>query len=68
MNDIFVTKGKPLVVKVDEQAPIAKQLTEKHLISSTRHQDYKQSKSLVSSRNYLTSLALEMDKIYPILK
>jgi len=68
MNEVFVTKGKPLVVKVDEQAPIAQQLTEKHLISSTRHQDYKQRKAFVSSRNYLTSLALELDKIYPIVK
>jgi hypothetical protein len=68
MKDVFVTKGNPLVVKVDEQAPIAKQLTEKPVISSTRHQDYKQSKAFVSSRNYLTSVALELDKIYPIVK
>jgi hypothetical protein len=63
MKDVFVTKGKPLVVKVDEQA---KQLTEKPLISSTRHQDYKHSKAVHSSRSYLTTIAVELDKIYPI--
>jgi hypothetical protein len=67
MNDVFVTKGKPLVVKVDEQAPSGSS-NRQLLISSTRHQDYKQSKAFVSSRNYLTSLALELDKIYPIVK
>jgi hypothetical protein len=65
MKDIFVTKGKPWVVKVEEQAHIGsskKQL----LISSTRHQDYKHSKAVHSSRSYLTSIAVELDKIYPI--
>jgi hypothetical protein len=63
MKDVLVTQGKPLVVKVDEQA---KQLTEKPLISSTRHHDYKHSKAVYSSRSYLTSIAVELDKIYPI--
>ena len=57
-------KKMPLVAVVE---PVELQV-EQAQISSTRHQYYKQSKAFVSSRNYLTSIALELDKIYPIIK
>ena len=69
MDSIDQLNGKkmPLVAVVE---PVEAQVVAagKPLISSTRHQEYKQSKAFVSSRNYLTSLALELDKIYPIVK
>ena len=58
IEDLFVTKGKPLIVKVEEN-PI-----QKPTISSSRH--YKQAKAVRSSRSYLTSIAVELDQIYPI--
>ena len=42
------------------------EISQKPLISSSRHQDYKHSKAIQSSRSYLTSIAVELDKIYPI--
>ena len=62
IKDLFITKGKPLVVKVEEVQ------SQKPTISFTRHQDYKQTKAISSCRSYLTSLALELEKIYPIVK
>jgi hypothetical protein len=63
MDSIDQLEGKkmPLVVVLD---PVV--IAEKPAISSTRHQDYKHSKAVHSSRSYLTSIAVELDKIYPI--
>ena len=60
IGEFFVTTGKPYIVKVEEN-PI-----QKPTISSTRHQDYKHSKAVHSSRSYLTSIAVELEKIYLI--
>ena len=60
MKDVFVTKGKPLIVKVE--APL------RPAISSSRHQDYKHSKAIHSSRSYLTSIAVELEKLYALEK
>lgn len=37
-------------------------------ISSSRHVDYKYSKSLHSSRSFLTNIAIEMEAVFPIKK
>jgi hypothetical protein len=60
MNDVFVTKGKPLIVRVESVS--------RQAISSTRHQDYKHSKAIHSSRSYLTSIAVELEKLYELEK
>ena len=64
MDTIDQLNGKkmPLVAVVE---PVELQ---KPNISSTRHQDYKQSKAFTSSRSFLTSIALELAEIYPITK
>jgi hypothetical protein len=35
-------------------------------ITKTRHQEYKHNSAIYSSRAYLTSIAQELDKIYPV--
>ena len=60
MKDVFYAKGKPLIVKVE--APL------RPAISSIRHQDYKHSKAVHSSRSYLTSIAVELEKLYSLEK
>ena len=60
MKDIFVEKGKPLIVKVESPIRVA--------ISSSRHQDYKHSKAIHSCRSYLTSIAVELEKLYSLEK
>ena len=60
MKDIFVEKGKPLIVKVESPIRVA--------ISSSRHQDYKHSKAVHSSRSYLTTIAVELEKLYSLEK
>jgi hypothetical protein len=62
VKDLFVTKGKPLIVKVEELQ------NQKPVISSTRHQDYKHSKAVHSSRSYLTSIAVELESMYTLEK
>jgi hypothetical protein len=62
MTEIFITKGKPLIVTVE----IPVETTQKPSISTIRHRDYKHSKALHSSRSFLTSIAVELQKIYPI--
>jgi hypothetical protein len=58
-------KTMPLVAVV-EPAEVQVEAAGKPLISSTRHQDYKHNIAIHSSRSYLTSIAIELDKIYPI--
>ena len=60
MKDVFVEKGKPLIVKVE--APL------RPAISSIRHQEYKHSKAVHSSRSYLTTIAVELEKLYALEK
>ena len=66
MDSIDQLNGKkmPLVAVVE---PVELQV-EQAQISSTRHQDHKQSKAFTSSRSFLTSIALELAEIYPITK
>lgn len=56
--DVLYEKKMPLVAVVEVE-PV-----QKPEISSTTH--YKQSKAVTSSRSFLTSIALELAKIYPI--
>ena len=42
--------------------------TQKPAISITRHQDYKHSKAVHSSRSYLTTIAVELEKLYVLEK
>ncbi|KAK5666833.1 hypothetical protein QVD99_006472 [Batrachochytrium dendrobatidis] len=58
-------KKMPLVAVV-EPVEVQVEAAEKPAISITRHQDYKHSKAVHSSRSYLTTIAVELDKIYPI--
>ena len=58
-------KKMPLVAVV-EPVEVQVETTQKPAISITRHQDYKHSKAVHSSRSYLTTIAVELDKIYPI--
>ena len=58
-------KKMPLVAVV-EPVEVQVEPTQKPAISITRHQDYKHSKAVHSSRSYLTTIAVELDKIYPI--
>lgn len=51
---------------VVEPVEVEVESTEKLAVSITRHQNYKHSKAVHSSRSYLTSIAVELDKIYPI--
>ena len=60
MKDVFVEKGKPLIVKAESPVRPA--------ISSSRHQEYKHSKAVHSSRSYLTSIAVELEKLYSLEK
>jgi hypothetical protein len=62
IKDLFITTGKPLIVKVEENP------SQRPIISSSRHQDYKHSKAVHSSRSYLTSIAVELEKMYTIEK
>ena len=62
--DQLSDKKMPLVAAVE---PVVEGL-EKPAISTKRHQDYKQSKAFTSSRSFLTSIGLELAKIYPIVK
>lgn len=62
--DVLVVKKKPLVVVVEPLEEV--EVSQKPDISFTRHQDYKQRKAFASSRSFLNSIAVEMDKIYPI--
>lgn len=55
------SNNSPLVVRTVE-------IVQSPTISSSRHQNYKHSKAIHSSRSYLTSMALELDKIYPIVR
>jgi hypothetical protein len=67
MDSIDQLEGKTMpLVAVVEPAEVQVEVAGKPLISSTRHQDYKHSKAVHSSRSYLTSIAVELDKIYPI--
>lgn len=55
-------KKKPIIAVVEiEVTPV-----QFPAISMTRHQEYQQCKVIQSSRSSLTSLAVELDKIYPI--
>ena len=62
--DKLSEKEMPLVAVVE---PVEVEAV-KPVISMTRRQDYKQSKAIHSSRSFLTSISLELDKIYPLVK
>lgn len=58
VSDLQEVQGRPMVVTV--------KVVGRPEISTTRHQDYKQSKAFTTCRSFLTSIALELDEIYPI--
>jgi len=60
-------KKKPLVAVV-EPVEVQVEPTQKPAISITRHQDYKHSKAVHSSRSYLTTIAVELEKLYALEK
>jgi hypothetical protein len=55
------SRRNPLVVRIVE-------IAEKPSISSSRHQEYKHSKAIHSSRSYLTSIAVALEELYDIQK
>ena len=60
-------KKMPLVAVV-EPVEVQVEPTQKPAISITRHQDYKHSKAVHSSRSYLTTIAVELEKLYALEK
>ena len=67
MNSIETLIGNKMPLFAVVSVEVEVQALEKPRISTTRHQDYKQSKAFTSSRSFLTSIALELAKIYPIV-
>ena len=61
VSDLKEIVWHPMVVTVDTV-----ESSQNPSISVSRHQDYKHSKAVHSSRSYLTSIAVELDHIYPI--
>jgi hypothetical protein len=65
--DTLTGQKKPLVVVV-KPVEVQVEPTQKPAISITRHQDYKHSKAVHSSRSYLTTIAVELEKLYALEK
>jgi hypothetical protein len=60
VSELFQTPMKPFVVKVDELP------AQRPTISRTSHKLHKHGNAIKSSRTYLTTVATQLDKFYPI--
>ena len=60
VSELFQTPKKPFVVKVDELH------AQRPTISRSSHKSHKHRNAFFSSRAFLTNIAVELDKIYPI--
>jgi hypothetical protein len=63
-----LNENKMPLVAVVEPVEVQVEPTQKPAISITRHQDYKHSKAVHSSRSYLRTIAVELEKLYALEK